>query len=172
MIHRNGSVVSKLDGLLAALVLTGLVALAAHLLRQDEVVAGSAQAIDGDSLRLDGREIRLSGIDAPELRQSCRRGAQPYACGDVARRALGDMLAGRIVTCRLTGRDRYGRDLALCETDGADVGAALVRRGYAVGYRRYEREEAAARRAGLELWSGSFERPSEWRKANAPEGRG
>ena len=162
---------SKVDGLLAALVLAGLVALAAHLLREEAVVAGSARAVDGDSLRLDGREIRLTGIDAPELRQSCRRGAQPYACGDVARRALGDMLAGRIVTCRITGRDRYGRDLALCETGGADIGAALVRRGYAVGYRRYEREEAAARRAGLELWSGSFERPSEWRKAHA-EGRG
>jgi endonuclease YncB( thermonuclease family) len=48
---------------------------------------------------------------------------------------------------------------------GADVGAALVRRGHAVAHRRYEREEAAARREVLALWAGTFERPSEWRKA-------
>jgi endonuclease YncB( thermonuclease family) len=169
--RKRAAFVSKLDGLMAALVLIGLVATAAHLLRDQEVVSGGAQVIDGDSLRLDGREIRLSGIDAPELRQSCRRGGQAYPCGEVARRALGDMLAGRIVTCRLDGRDRYGRDLASCEAGTADVGATLVRRGHAVGYRRYEREEAAARRDRLELWAGSFERPSDWRRAHA-EGRG
>jgi endonuclease YncB( thermonuclease family) len=148
-----------------------LIAAAAYLVRDQEAVAGMAQVIDGDSLRLDGRDIRIAGIDAPELRQGCRNSAGTYPCGDVARRALGDMLAGRTVTCRLSGRDRYGRDLASCDAGGADVGATLVRRGYAVGYRRYEREEAAARRERLELWSGSFERPSEWRKAHAHEGR-
>jgi hypothetical protein len=108
--------VAKPDGWLAALVLIGLVA-AAYLVREEvEVVSGFAQAIDGDSLRLDGRDVRLSGIDAPELRQSCEtRERRPYPCGDVARRALRDMLAGRIVTCRLSGRDRYGRSLASCE---------------------------------------------------------
>jgi endonuclease YncB( thermonuclease family) len=164
--------VAKPDGWLAALVRIGLVA-AAYLVREEvEVVSGFAQAIDGDSLRLDGRDVRLSGIDAPELRQSCdTRERRPYPCGDVARLALRDMLAGRIVTCRLSGRDRYGRSLASCEAGGADVGAALVRRGHAVAYRRYEREEAAARREALALWAGTFERPSEWRKARGQEAR-
>jgi endonuclease YncB( thermonuclease family) len=48
----------------------------------------------------------------------------------------------------------------------------LVRRGFALAYGRYENEEAGARRQKLELWSGSFERPSEWRKAQSDERRG
>ena len=161
----------KLDGLGAALVLIGLVAVAVYL-APEEVVAGFAQVIDGDSIRLEDRDIRIAGIDAPELRQTCVVQSGPYPCGDVARKALGDMLAGRIVTCRLSGRDRYGRRLASCEADGEDIGAALVSRGFAVAYGRYESEEAGARRQKLELWSGTFERPSEWRKAHADQPRG
>jgi endonuclease YncB( thermonuclease family) len=164
--------VKKLDGLAAALVLIGLVTAAAYLARDQEVVAGFAQVIDGDSIRLEGRDIRIAGIDAPELRQTCLVHSGPYPCGDVARRALGDMLAGRLVTCRVSGRDRYGRRLASCETGGEDIGAVLVSRGFAVAYGRYESEEAGARRRKLELWSGSFERPSEWRKAHSDQERG
>jgi len=160
----------KLDCLAAALVLVGLVTAAAYLAREPEVVSGLAEVIDGDSIRLDGRVIRLAGIDAPELRQTCLVHTGPYPCGDVARRALGDMLSGRLVTCRVSGRDRYGRRLASCEAGGDDIGAALVRRGFAVAYGRYLSEEADARRKKLELWSGSFERPSEWRRTHPDHG--
>jgi endonuclease YncB( thermonuclease family) len=160
----------KLDGIAAALILTGLVAAAAYVAREREIVAGFAQAIDGDSIRLEDRVIRIAGIDAPELRQTCFRSA-PYSCGDVARRALGDMVAGRIVTCRISGRDRYGRRLAACEAGGEDIGAALVSGGFAVAYGRYESEEAGARRQKRELWAGSFARPSEWRKLHSEQRR-
>jgi endonuclease YncB( thermonuclease family) len=161
----------KPDGLAAALVLIGLVAAAAYLADDQEVVAGFAEVVDGDSIRLDGRVIRISGVDAPELRQTCLVHSRPYACGDVAKRALDDMVAGRLVTCRVSSRDRYGRRLASCEAGGEDVGAGLVSRGFAVAYGRYQGEEADARRKKLELWSGSFERPSEWRKAHPDHGR-
>ena len=163
---------TKLDGLAAALVLIGLGAAAAYFAQGQEAVSGLAQVIDGDSIRLEGRDIRIAGIDAPELRQTCFVQSGPYSCGDVARRALGDMLEGRLVRCRVSGRDRYGRRLASCEADGEDIGAALVSRGFALAYGRYEREEAGARRQKLELWSGSFERPSEWRKAHPDQRRG
>ena len=162
----------KLDGLAATLILIGLVAGVAYLARDQEIIAGFAEVIDGDSVRLEGRDIRIAGIDAPELRQTCFVQSGSYSCGDVARRALGDMLAGRIATCRVSGRDRYGRRLASCEAGGEDIGAALVSRGFAVAYGRYEREEAGARRQKLELWSGTFERPSEWRKAHSDQRRG
>jgi endonuclease YncB( thermonuclease family) len=161
----------KLDGVAAALVLTVLLSVAAYFAREQEIVTGFAQAIDGDSLRLDDHDIRIAGIDAPELRQTCLIRSAPYSCGDVARRALGDMLAGRIVTCRISGRDRYGRRLGVCEADGIDIGAALVSRGFAVAYGRYENEEAGARRQKRELWSGSFERPSDWRKMQSDQRR-
>jgi endonuclease YncB( thermonuclease family) len=156
-----------LDLLATILVLAGLVAVATRLLEDEEVVSGFATVIDGDSLRLDHFEIRISGIDAPELRQTCSADGRTYPCGDVAKKALVDMLAGRVVTCRLSGADRFGRHLASCEAGGADIGAALVGRGFALAYGRYQREEAAAQRQKLQLWAGSFERPSEWRKTHS-----
>jgi len=163
--------VRRLDAFVATLLLIGLIAVAAHLMRPEDVVTGFASAVDGDSIRLGGDDIRIAGIDAPELRQTCLRdGLGPYPCGEAARKALSEMIAGRLVTCRVSGRDRYRRRLAACEAGGADVGAALVSRGYAVGYGRYESEEAAAREKKLELWSGPFERPSQWRKAHSAQG--
>jgi len=161
----------KLDGFAAALVLTGLVTAATYLAREQEIVSGFAEVIDGDSIRLDGRSIRIAGVDAPELRQTCLVHSAAYPCGDVARRALNDMLSGRFVTCRVSGHDRYGRRLASCEVGGKDIGATLVSRGFAVAYGRYLSEEAEARRKKLELWSGSFERPSDWRRTHPDHGR-
>ncbi|HEX2725169.1 MAG TPA: thermonuclease family protein [Beijerinckiaceae bacterium] len=160
----------RLDALVATLLLIGLVAGAAWLLQPEDLVAGFASAVDGDSLRLDGKDIRIAGIDAPELRQSCLgEGRRAYPCGEVARKALSEMIAGRLVTCRVSGRDRYRRRLASCEAGGEDVGAALVARGFALAYGRYEREEAAARDKKLALWSGSFEPPAQWRKTHSEE---
>lgn len=150
----------------AALALGALMAVAHYLPRfvGGQTVTGEAVVIDGDSLRLDGRELRLDGVDAPELQQTCERNGRSYACGRLARRALGSWLARGKLVCRVAGADRYGRDLALCAVDGEDVNAALVREGVAVAYGRYEREEAAARTDRRGLWAGSFEPPADWRR--------
>jgi endonuclease YncB( thermonuclease family) len=120
--------------------------------------------VDGDSLRLGGVDIRLAGIDAPELHQECVRSGRAYPCGEVARSALRSLVAGEALRCRVTGRDRYGRSLARCDGRTADIGAAMVEQGWAVAYGEYEREEASARGRSAGLWSGSFERPAEWRR--------
>jgi endonuclease YncB( thermonuclease family) len=160
--------VRRSGALIDALLLIGLVAGAAWLLQPETVVTGMASAVDGDSLRLDGKDIRLAGIDAPELHQTCLRdGQRSYPCGEVARKALSELIAGRLVTCRLGARDRYRRRLATCEAAGEDVGAALVKKGYALAYGRYQQEESAARDKRLELWSGSFEQPSQWRRTHS-----
>ena len=127
-------------------------------------VEGEADVIDGDSLRVGAMEMRLKGIDAPEMRQTCYRGGKPYRCGEAARQALQAKVAGRTLACRIDGRDRYGRALARCRVDGQDLGAWLVREGLAVGYRDYERDEAAARARRAGLWAGEFQRPSLWRQ--------
>src|SRR5262245_59324026 len=45
--------------------------------------------IDGDSLRTGSEEIRLVGIDAPELRQTCRDGQdREWSCGRAAKARL------------------------------------------------------------------------------------
>jgi endonuclease YncB( thermonuclease family) len=129
-----------------------------------------AAAIDGDSLRYGGEEIRLLGIDAPEFRQTCRdeRGRE-WACGREARTQLETLLARGAVHCRSSGRDRYGRALAVCSAGRiGDVAEAQVRAGYAVDYMggRYATAEAEARAARRGIWRGEFERPQDWRRSN------
>jgi endonuclease YncB( thermonuclease family) len=159
-----------LDKLRAGLVLAGLIAAAVYLMeRERRSVAGAAVAVDGDSLRLAGLDIRLEGIDAPELQQTCEADGASYRCGDAARRELARLIDGETVACRIGGRDRWGRSLARCDAAGADVGAALVRRGFAVAYdSSYLDEEAAAKRQRSGLWAGKFQRPAEWRAEHRP----
>lgn len=158
------------DTIRAAVVLCALVAIALYVIdRRSTTVAGVATVIDGDSLRIDGVAIRLEGIDTPELQQICEAHGESYRCGDAARRELARLVDGADVTCGVVGRDRYRRSLARCEAGGDDVGASLVRRGFAVAYgKAYGREEAQARRDKAGLWAGRFQPPSEWRKDHRP----
>lgn len=128
--------------------------------------AGVAEAVDGDSLRLAGERIRLSGIDAPELGQTCRRDGEDYGCGREALKLLSRLVADLTVICGGWERDRYGRRLAVCRADGMDINRALVEQGWAVAYGGYEDAEAAARQARRGVWAGDFERPSDWRKVH------
>jgi endonuclease YncB( thermonuclease family) len=135
---------------------------------------GRALAIDGDSLRLNNVELRLKGIDAPEYRQSCQSAdGRDYPCGRIARRALANLLQEHDVSCAQTGKDRYGRGLAICRSAdaGKDIAAELVRQGMAVAYGDFDRLEAEARAARRGIWAGGFERPEEWRRRHPQEGR-
>jgi endonuclease YncB( thermonuclease family) len=63
--------------------------------------------------------------------------------------------------------DRYGRTVAGCSQGGEDLNRRMVRKGWAVAYRRcargYVGDEGAARRAGRNIWSGSLFLPWDWR---------
>jgi endonuclease YncB( thermonuclease family) len=125
-------------------------------------------AIDGDSLRKDGAEYRLMAIDAPELNQRCAKASgKLYNCGRDAKEALRRLTFGRALACRVTDRDRYGREVAECFDGSLNINAEMVRLGWAVAYRRHgvffvpqENEARAARRG---LWQGHFDAPEDWR---------
>ena len=134
-------------------------------------VAGDVAVTDGDGLVMAGERIRLWGIDAPELDQTCKRQGATYACGENARDALASLLTGGEVSCEPVDQDRYGRLVARCLVQGRDLGAEMVRRGWAVDFRRYSRgayarEEDQARAARRGLWSGEFVPPAEWRRGH------
>jgi endonuclease YncB( thermonuclease family) len=155
----------RIDGLLATLLLVAL-AIGVFMLRpQPERLEGAARVVDGDTVELGKRRLRLAGLDAPELAQTCERGGQVYRCGEAARDALRDLARAGLI-CRTASRDKYGRDLAICEAGGQDVGAVLVSRGLALAFGRYEREEREARLRSAGIWAGRFERPSAWRDAH------
>lgn len=150
---------------LALLVLALVALVAAHLQPNVSIDAeGTPRVGDGDSLTIGGERIRLVGIDAPELRQSCLREGTEYACGERAREALVDLVAGRTVVCEARERDRYGRLLATCRAGDTNLNRAMVEAGWAVAYGDYGREEALAKEAGRGLWAGSFDPPSQWRR--------
>ncbi|WFR97038.1 thermonuclease family protein [Rhizobium tumorigenes] len=153
------------DSLMAFAFLGLLCLLAFKLNLQAETIAkGNFSVVDGDSLKREGGRFRLVGIDAPELRQQCKRASGFWDCGQVARDALASMLSGSPVECRGRQRDRYDRLLVTCSVGGLDVNGEMVRRGMAVAYGAYEAEEAEARGAKAGLWAGSFERPRDYRR--------
>lgn len=135
-------------------------------------IVGRASVIDGDTLDIHDQRIRLWGVDAPEARQSCD-GADgaAYACGRLSANRLDQHLQDKTVSCFEEDTDRYGRTVARCEVDGDDLGAWLVRQGYAVRYERYAGsayvlEEGAARQNHAGIWAGAFTEPEEWRRAH------
>jgi endonuclease YncB( thermonuclease family) len=129
-------------------------------------VSGTAHVIDGDSLRVSGRELRLKGVDAPEGRQTCQRDGREWPCGEAAADRLRALTTRRTTVCEVVETDRFDRGLAYCKVDGEDINAKLVSDGMAVNFGSYTREEADARSARRGLWSGTFEKPQEWRRRN------
>lgn len=131
-------------------------------------LSGPARVVDGDTLIVAGERVRLHGIDAPEAGQSCRLESRIWACGMAASIQLRGLIAGRTVTCDDRGRDAYGRMIATCWSGVVDIGGEMVRRGYAVAYRRYSLDYVAAEvqaKAGRRgIWAGEFEMPWNWRK--------
>lgn len=160
----------------AAAVLLAALALAAWFARPNPVMSVPlVQVIDGDSLtvRHDGADltIRLIGIDAVEYRQSCTRAGTQWPCGRKARQALERLVGRGSLHCALSAKDRYGRTLAACRTgvlpDGVDLGAEMVRQGWAVASGTdYLAEEADAETARRGIWQGSFTTPADWRAAH------
>lgn len=129
--------------------------------------------IDGDSLvvRRDTEQvtIRLTGFDAVEYRQDCGSGdGSRWPCGHEARSALESIASGGPLRCELTAKDIYGRTLAACRTqpspDGVDLGAEMVRQGWAVATDdAYLVEEGDAQAGRRGIWQGGFARPADWR---------
>ena len=160
---------------LVALMLLSALAVAAWVwLPVPAVIVPLAAVTDGDSLtvRQDGTalSIRLSGIDAVEYRQDCARDAGRWPCGREARSTLEKLVGLGPLHCDLSAKDRYARTLAACRTrpfpDGSDLGAEMVRLGWAVATSdAYMVEEAEAQAQRRGIWEGDFVRPAEWRAA-------
>lgn len=156
-----------LDYALAFAILGLLLVVSSRLDRiESRQATGVVTVNDGDTLTLNGEKIRLRGIDAPEYDQICLRDGEEYPCGRRSRDALGNLIAGRPVTCSGWERDRYGRLLGDCSAGDDDLNAAQVAGGWAVAYGDYRDREEEARAMGLGLWAGEFERPRDWRRSH------
>lgn len=97
-------------------------------------ISGPATVHDGDTIKIDGQSVRLFGIDAPELRQTCRYMDGEIPCGQMARDALSRIIENRPVTCTYNERDRYGRIVGKCYAEDENLSLLMVMQGWALSY--------------------------------------
>jgi endonuclease YncB( thermonuclease family) len=135
-------------------------------------ISGPVRVIDADTLDVGGTRVRLHGIDAQEIGQMCELAdGRRWACGAWASARVRSMFQGAWAVCERRDTDHYGRAVARCRVDGADIGARLVREGLAEAYRRYSLDyvdaEKAAFFAGRGIWRGRVEAPEAYRSGLA-----
>ena len=145
--------------------LAGLSSLSVPFLTPTRPVNGRAIVLDAGVLRVGDTPIRLSLIEPLDRDQVCLRGKKRWSCGEAGLAALGRIAAGRNLKCEARSPDAAGVSAAMCRESKADIGAALVKSGYAyAASSRYAEEEAEAKTARAGIWSGEAERPDVWRK--------
>ena len=134
-----------------------------------KVQADNIKIIDGDTIIINKEKIRFSGIDTPELKQTCQKNNKIYYCGIKAKRILIRKIGKNIPKCIKEGKDIYKRTLAECFINGESLSAFLVRSGYAFAYRKYSKkfisDEEFAKANKLGMWSMKFQYPWEYRKS-------
>ena len=140
------------------------------LLLQTPSLAQTIKIVDGDTIHINNIKYRFHGIDAPEMKQTCKQNNQQIKCGVLARNALVKKIGNQNVRCKKITIDRYKRIIAECFVNGESLSKHLVRNGYAFAYRRYSKkfieDENFAREQKLGLWQMQFEYPWNYRRKN------
>jgi len=134
----------------------------------NQVKSQDLRVVDGDTIHLNGEKIRFSGIDTPELKQTCIKEGVINPCGVTAKEILIEKISDNQVECISEGRDRYKRTLAECFVNDESLSSYLVRSGYAFAYRRYSNkyipDEDYAKVNQIGMWSMEFDYPWDYRK--------
>ena len=132
--------------------------------------ADDLKIIDGDTIVLNGEKIRFSGIDTPELKQTCLKNDQEVGCGMSAKMLLAEKIGNNMPECISEGKDAYKRILAECFVNGESLSKFLVRSGYAFAYRKYStkfiKDEEFAKANKLGMWAMTLQYPWNFRKAS------
>ena len=140
------------------------------LLTINDIKSQELKVVDGDTIHLNGEKIRFTGIDTPELKQTCIKEGIENPCGVTAKKILINKIANNTVECISEGKDQYKRILAECFVNNESLSSYLVRSGYAFAYRKYSKkfieDENYAKANKLGMWSMEFDYPWDYRKNN------
>ena len=147
-----------------------------------EEISGIPKVVDGDTVHINNYKFRLEGIDAPEMRQQCKKESlkissligftfyKDYSCGKVSKEKLITKIDTTEIKCISSSKDRYKRYIATCFKGKTNLNQWMVRNGFAIAYRRYSKkyvpDEVYAKENKLGLWQGKFIEPEKWRKLN------
>ena len=148
----------------------------------EEEISGIPKVVDGDTIHINNYKFRLEGIDAPEMRQQCKKETfkisfligitfyKDYSCGRVSKEKLITKINTSEIKCISSSKDRYNRYIATCFIGKTNLNQWMVRNGFAIAYRRYSKkyvpDEVFAKENKLGLWQGKFMEPEKWRKLN------
>ena len=134
----------------------------------NQVRSQELRVVDGDTIHLNSEKIRFTGIDTPELKQTCIKEGIIDPCGVTAKEILIEKIADNKVECISEGKDQYKRTLAECFVNNTSLSSYLVRRGYAFAYRKYSKkfiaDEDYAKVNQIGMWSMEFDYPWDYRK--------
>ena len=136
----------------------------------NQVKSQDLRVVDGDTIHLNGEKIRFTGIDTPELKQTCIKEGVINLCGVAAKEILIKKISDNKVECISEGKDQYKRTLAECFVNKESLSSYLVRSGYAFAYRKYSKkfilDEDYAKANKVGMWSMKFDYPWDYRKYN------
>ena len=136
----------------------------------NNLFASHVTVVDGDTIKIGDVKIRFSGIDAPEIDQTCIASEGKVACGKISRDILITKVTNNKISCTDEGKDFYGRVLGECFVNGESLSRYLVREGFAFAYRKYSdkfiSDEEYAKSNRLGMWSMKFQYPWDYRKSN------
>ena len=135
-----------------------------------DVKSDEIKIIDGDTIHLNNEKIRFTGIDTPELKQTCNKNNEIINCGIQARQLLINKIGKNKVNCVREGKDQFKRTLAECFVNDLSLSRFLVREGDAFAYRKYSKkfieDENFAKNNNMGMCSMKFQYPWDWRKKN------
>ena len=132
--------------------------------------SNKVKIVDGDTIFLKNEKIRFSGIDTPEIKQTCNKNNETIKCGIQAKELLINKIGNNKVKCVKNGIDKYNRILAECFVNNQSLSKYLVREGYAFAYRKYSTkyipDEDYAKKNKKGMWAMTFEYPWDYRRKN------
>ena len=138
--------------------------------KSNNKVNAKVRVVDGDTIHIGKKKYRFSGIDTPEMKQTCEKDNQIVYCGLLAQKILKQKIGNQQITCLEEDEpDRYQRILAECFVNSESLSKFLVRNGYAFAYRKYStkfvKDEEFAKDKKLGIWAMTFQYTWDFRKA-------
>ena len=95
------------------------------ILTINQVKSQIIKIVDGDTIHLNGEKIRFTGIDTPELKQTCLKEGVKNPCGVTAKKILIDKIGNDNVECISEGKDQYKRTLAECFVNNESLSSLI-----------------------------------------------
>ena len=125
-------------------------------------IVGTAEAIDGQTIRVNDEVLPLYGIESVAVDTVCRDHSFEWRCGTEIRDAFSDWLKGDTVRCEAPLGDGSGM---LCHRGETDVSAWLVEQGWArsIPQELFSAEQRDAMTANRGLWRTGFSPAQGWR---------